>query len=78
MKNIELIGLTEQHITLLSKMWTINTSDELDEWRATLSASDYKASVTLEHILIIEYLEDDVIQNLHVAKLLLKKIFSKK
>lgn len=78
MKNIELIGLTEQHISLLSHMWTINTSDELDEWRTTLSASDYKASVTLEHILIMEYLEDGVTENLHVSKLLLKKIFSKK
>jgi hypothetical protein len=76
--SIELEGLSKQQVDLLSRMWTMQSQIELEEWRNTLSSDDYKTSVTLEHLVVMEFLEDRIDEHMNVTKNLLKKIFEKK
>lgn len=76
--SIELEGLSKQQVDLLSRMWTIQSQIELEEWRNTLSSDDYNTSVTLEHLVVMEFLEDRIDEHMNVTKNLLKKIFEKK
>lgn len=50
-------NLNSHQVTLLNKMWSIQTKGELDIWMATLDSSDLDIVIVLRQIMIYEFID---------------------
>jgi len=50
-------NLNPYQVTLLNKMWSIQTKGELDIWMATLDSSDLDIVIVLRQIMIYEFID---------------------
>ena len=71
MKDIKIDGLTAEHSAMLAVMWEIDTTEDFNEWVATLSREEVKMALTLKELLIAHVLDDVPDHNL--AKAYLRK-----
>jgi hypothetical protein len=67
-KPITLTNLTPHQVELLDHMWNLESMQEVEEWQATLSASDRVMSDTLMRMVLQEIVEDLVVEDLSLAK----------
>ena len=71
MKDIKIDGLTAEHAAMLAVMWTIDTTEDFDEWVQTLSKEEVKMALTLKELLIAHVLDD--VSDHNLAKAYLRK-----
>jgi hypothetical protein len=67
-KAITLTNLTPHQVDLLDHMWSLESMQEVEEWQATLSASDRVMSDTLMRMVLHEVVEDLVVEDLSLAR----------
>ena len=67
-KPITLTNLTPHQVDLLDHMWSLESMQEVEEWQATLSASDRVMSDTLMRMVLHEVVEDLVVEDLSLAR----------
>ena len=72
--HVKLDNLTEQQVTLLDKMWSIDSVQELDEFYTTLSYSDRCMAKTLEQILIMDLMDEQWTADLSEANRMIQNI----
>lgn len=69
--------LTDKQVKMLDKMWSIDSTEELNEWRNTLSIEDRNMSITLMDMIIVDHIdnliEDD--ETFHDVYSLINDIF---
>lgn len=59
MKNIRIEKLTEDQVDMLNFMWNeLETTEEFLEWYESLDAQQQADADTLQHIIILECMED--------------------
>ena len=54
---MDFYNLTQRQSELLDKLWTFQTGDELALWRETLNHDDYLMSITLQNLMIYEFID---------------------
>lgn len=57
---MQLTNLSNKQIKMLNIMWSIDDAYDLEIWQSTLSKEDYCMSVSLQELLVAEYLDDSV------------------
>lgn len=67
-KPITLTNLTPHQVNLLDHMWNLESMQEVEEWQATLSATDRVMSDTLMRMVVQEVVEDLVVEDLSLAR----------
>ena len=67
-KSITLTNLTPHQVDLLDHMWSLESMQEVEEWQATLGASDRVMSDTLMRMVLHEVVEDLVVEDLSLAR----------
>ena len=67
-KPITLTNLTPHQVDLLDHMWNLESMQEVEEWQATLSASDRVMSDTLMRMVLHEVVEDLVVEDLSLSR----------
>ena len=67
-------GLTTEQCKMLDMFWHLDTTDEVIEWLATLSESEYKMAMTLHQMLTHEIHEELVEKGTQDAVQMLTKI----
>lgn len=67
-KPITLTNLTPHQVDLLDHMWNLESMQEVEEWQATLSATDRVMSDTLMRMVVQEVVEDLVVEDLSLAR----------
>jgi hypothetical protein len=72
-KPITLTNLTSYQVEMLDHMWSIESMEEVEEWQATLSASDRVMSNTLMRLVVHEIVEELVVEDLSLANEYLSK-----
>jgi hypothetical protein len=55
---IELHGLTKKQVRLLEKMWSIETTEDLQEWQETLDENTQTEVNALIQIILLEHLDN--------------------
>lgn len=60
MSNIYISGLTEEQVFLLDRMWTIETTEELDRWIRSLPPQKVHQVKVLRDLLILSITDEDV------------------
>lgn len=71
MKEIKIDGLTPEHAAMLEVMWTIDTTEDFNEWVLTLSKEEVKMALVLKELLIAHVLDD--VNEHNLAKAYLRK-----
>jgi hypothetical protein len=51
-------GLTLEHVIMMDIMYSLQTRQDLTEWRSTLSAEDRRMSQTLEYLMVFELIDE--------------------
>ena len=72
-KPITLTHLTSYQVEMLDHMWGLESMQEVEEWQATLSASDRVMSNTLMRLVVHEIVEELVVEDLSLANEYLSK-----
>ena len=72
-KPITLTNLTSYQVEMLDHMWSLESMEEVEEWQATLSASDRVMSNTLMRLVVHEIVEELVVEDLSLANEYLSK-----
>ena len=54
---MDFYNLTQRQSELLDKLWAFQTRDELELWRETLNHDDYLMSITLQNMMIYEFID---------------------
>jgi hypothetical protein len=77
---IKIHGLTAHQHTILDRLWSMNTLDEVEEWMSTLPESDQQLASSLSHLLLLEQLDIillEQIKDYSEARSVLERIASK-
>ena len=72
MKDIEINGLTPEQVQMLDMMWSIESSDDMDDWLNSLSERDLQIASQLKNLLMLALI-DETVEDFEVAKNYLKK-----
>lgn len=72
MKDIEINGLTPEQVQMLDMMWSIESSDDMDDWLSSLSERDMQIAGQLKNLLMLALI-DETVEDFEVAKNYLKK-----
>jgi hypothetical protein len=54
---MDFYNLTQRQSELLDELWAFQTRDELELWRETLNNDDYLMSITLQNMIIYEFID---------------------
>jgi hypothetical protein len=54
---MDFYNLTQRQSELLDELWAFQTRDELELWRETLNNDDYLMSITLQNMMIYEFID---------------------
>jgi hypothetical protein len=71
-KDIEINGLTPEQVQMLDMMWSIESSDDMDDWLNSLSEKDMQMATQLKNLLMFALI-DETVEDFEVAKHYLKK-----
>lgn len=67
-------GLTNQQVTLLNKMWSIDSADNYEVWKSDLDEYTMNTVDTLEHMIMLAELDDIQDKDCKQAQELLSRI----
>jgi hypothetical protein len=70
---IEIDGLQPYQVKLLDLMWSINSDEEYENFKSSLSEDMMNEVDTLEQLLIFATIDDEVTDNFDLAKEALSK-----
>ncbi len=70
---IQIDGLKEYQVKLLDLMWSINSDDEYENFKSSLSEDMMNEVDTLEQMLILATIDEEVTDNFDLAKEALSK-----
>jgi hypothetical protein len=70
---IEIDGLQPYQVKLLDLMWSINSDEEYENFKSSLSEDMMNEVDTLEQLLILATIDDEVTDNFDLAKEALSK-----
>lgn len=70
---IQIDGLQPYQVKLLDLMWSISSSDEYENFKSSLSEDMMNEVDTLEQMLILATIDDEVTDNFDLAKEALSK-----
>lgn len=72
-------GLTKHQIQLLTKMWSMNTLDEIREWQWGLSDYDKMMVDSLIELAALDYIDElvDAYENYNSIQSMLTEIFKR-
>jgi hypothetical protein len=70
---IQIDGLKEYQVKLLDLMWSINSDEEYENFKSSLSEDMMNEVDTLEQLLILATIDDEVTDNFDLAKEALSK-----
>ena len=71
---IRIEGLTTRQTEMLDMLWSMDTTDEVIEWLATLSESEFKMAVTLQEMIIGSLMEQKAEEDVSLAQTMLRNI----
>jgi hypothetical protein len=57
---IQIENLTPHQVKLLDIMWSINSEDDLMDWKATLSNSDQLMVESLIQMIVLAYIDESI------------------
>jgi hypothetical protein len=66
-------GLTSAEAKMLEVMWSIQSSEDMEDWLMSLSRKKRVMAHRLKMLLLIEMIDYDAIKDLSIAKTYLKK-----
>jgi hypothetical protein len=66
-------GLTSEEVQMLEMMWSIESSEDMEDWLTSLTRKERLMAYRLRMLLLIEMIDYDAVQDLSVAKDYLKK-----
>jgi hypothetical protein len=55
---MQIQGLTEEQVEMLDFMWTLDSLEEFEEWKATLDRREQLMADTLQHMVLAASLDD--------------------
>jgi len=55
---MQIQGLTEEQVEMLDFMWTLDSLEEFEEWKATLDRRERLMADTLQHMVLAASLDD--------------------
>jgi hypothetical protein len=70
---IQIDGLKEYQVKLLDLMWSINSDEEYENFKSSLSEDMMNEVDTLEQLLVLATIDDEVTDNFDLAKEALSK-----
>jgi hypothetical protein len=56
---ITIDGLNKKQVAMLDKLWSIDRSEQLNKYLATLSTEDVRIAQTLIEMIILEQIDED-------------------
>jgi len=76
---ITIDGLNKKQVAMLDKLWSIDRSEQLNKYLATLSTEDVRMAQTLIEMIILEQIDEDTKDQTHFPDVenLLEKIMKK-
>jgi len=76
---ITIDGLNKKQVAMLDKLWSIDRSEQLNKYLATLSTKDVRMAQTLIEMIILEQIDEDTKDQTHFPDVenLLEKIMKK-
>ena len=66
-------GLTSTEAKMLEMMWSIQSSEDMEDWLMSLSRKKRVIAHRLKMLIVIEMIDYDAIKDLSIAKTYLKK-----
>jgi hypothetical protein len=55
---MQIQGLTEEQVEMLDFMWTLDSMEEFDEWKATLDRREQVMADSLQKMVLLAALDD--------------------
>jgi len=52
-REVVIRGVTKKQVKLLDKMWSLDSSDEYQQWKSTLSSKQQREVALLEELLLL-------------------------
>lgn len=53
-------GLNEEQVEMLDFMWSLDSMEEFEEWKASLDAREARMADTLQRMVLMAALDDDL------------------
>jgi len=60
MKDIQINGLTAEQVQMLDMMWSIESSDDMDDWLNSLTDKEVKVAEQLKNLLVLTLIDESV------------------
>lgn len=60
---MKITGLTEHQLTMINIMWSLSSSQDLENFQQSLNENDYKLCIALQDLLIAEYIDELIIHS---------------
>ena len=71
-KDIQINGLTPEQVQMLDMMWSIESSDDMDDWLNSLSEREINLANQLKNLLMITLI-DETVEDFETARTYLQK-----
>lgn len=71
-KDIQINGLTPEQVQMLDMMWSIESSDDMDDWLNSLSEREINLANQLKNLLMITLI-DETVEDFEMARTYLQK-----
>ena len=71
-KDIQINGLTPEQVQMLDMMWSIESSDDMDDWLNSLSEREINLANQLKNLLTITLI-DETVEDFEMARIYLQK-----
>jgi hypothetical protein len=71
-KDIQINGLTPEQVQMLDMMWSIESSDDMDDWLNSLSKREINLANQLKNLLMITLI-DETVEDFEMARIYLQK-----
>jgi predicted DNA-binding protein len=71
-KDIQINGLTPEQVQMLDMMWSIESSDDMEDWLNSLSEREINLANQLKNLLMITLI-DETVEDFEMANDYLKK-----
>ena len=71
-KDIQINGLTPEQVQMLDMMWSIESSDDMDDWLNSLSEREINLANQLKNLLMITLI-DETVEDFEMARIYLQK-----
>jgi len=67
-REINISGLTPEEIQMLDMMWSIESSEDMEDWLLSLTREERLMAHSLRMLLVAEMIDSEMVQDLSMAK----------